>query len=234
MANEENNFENDSVGRLLGSLKRVDAPGDFDVRVRARVAAGRPSAGSAWLPMAARLAAGFVVLLVVGYVGFRAFGPAAVDQQPVASAPVVVDPMPVQKDRDPAGPAVISPSKEETVSLDPVRSPEARSRENDLVAKRPVVRTVSSTRGGGSRVMAGGIPTVITAPNATGHFTKETLSALGIDAANTGSAWTVGEVKQNSRAARSGLKAGDVIESVKGTSVRVRRGGNSVEIDLKP
>jgi len=41
-------------------------------------------------------------------------------------------------------------------------------------------------------------------------------------------------VKQNSRAERSGLKAGDVIEAVKGNTVRVRRGGKVVSVKLKP
>ena len=35
--------ENDKVARLLGSLKRVDAPANFEKRVRARISeAGRP------------------------------------------------------------------------------------------------------------------------------------------------------------------------------------------------
>ncbi len=45
MANKENIYnapENDEIHRLLGTLKRVEAPKDFDFHVRARIAKSRP------------------------------------------------------------------------------------------------------------------------------------------------------------------------------------------------
>jgi membrane-associated protease RseP (regulator of RpoE activity) len=233
--NKNDNFENDGISRLLGSLKRVDAPGDFDFRVKARIAAGRLASGATWLPMTTRVAAALLVILVVGYVGFRVFRSPAIDQAPVASVPVVADQALVQRDEDQGKRAVISASNDQTNGPMAVKPPETSApREADFAVKRPVIRTVSSTRGGGSRDSALGITHVISAPDRTRHLTKETLSGLGIDANNTGSGWIVGEVKPNSRAERSGLKAGDVIESVKNKSVRVRRDGKIVQIELKP
>lgn len=61
------------------------------------------------------------------------------------------------------------------------------------------------------------------------------LSAIGAETTQSGKAWTVGEVKQNSVADRSGVKSGDVvIKIVPGKFVRVRRDGKIVEIPLKP
>ena len=70
MSNEEQkNFdlENDPVRSLLGGLKRVEAPGDFDFRVKARIASGRPAGRpSSWLPALAKLSVPLAVLLLIG------------------------------------------------------------------------------------------------------------------------------------------------------------------------
>ena len=87
MANKNNNFENDDVSRLLDSLRRADAPGDFDFRVRARVAAGRPASRSTLLATTARVTAALLVILVVGYAGFRSFRSPAIDQAVVPAVP---------------------------------------------------------------------------------------------------------------------------------------------------
>jgi S1-C subfamily serine protease len=78
--------------------------------------------------------------------------------------------------------------------------------------------------------------------------TKDALSSMGVDANYAGLSWTVGGVRQNSPAERSGLKAGDVIEAVNerplaektafeskfsGKTVRVRRDGKVIRIQLK-
>jgi membrane-associated protease RseP (regulator of RpoE activity) len=75
---------------------------------------------------------------------------------------------------------------------------------------------------------------------------KDVLSTKGAD---VGSGWTLGNVKKGSSAERSGLKPGDVVEAIDdkpvsdkssangkfaGRSVRVRRDGKTVRIDLKP
>ena len=67
-------FENERVSNLLGSLTRVEAPGDFDFHVRSRIAKGRPVDRKAvLLPGWVRFAVPLVLLLFVGgYFGFRA------------------------------------------------------------------------------------------------------------------------------------------------------------------
>jgi hypothetical protein len=82
----------------------------------------------------------------------------------------------------------------------------------------------------------------------SGISVKDTLETLGVDAAYSNLSWEVRGVKQNSTAERSGLKTGDVIEAIDnqnltenttfrdkfgGKTVRVRRDGKSVQVDLR-
>src|SRR5436190_4917257 len=91
MANEEKNFENDEINHLLGSLKRVDAPGDFEFRVRARIAAGRPAVRATLLPSFGKAAAMMLLLAAVaGYFGFRSYRSPVVETS-VISVPALND-----------------------------------------------------------------------------------------------------------------------------------------------
>lgn len=237
MANEENNFENDEIAGVLNALKRVDAPVDFDFRVRSRIAAGRAAVRPTWLPALGKATAMMIlVAAVAGYFGFLSYRSPAVEQASVISILPRNDEALVPRDEIRNDRAVIPPSEEHTSEPVAVRPPDAVAlRGPEIAGKRPITRTVSSTRGGGSRVDASKITNVITAPDRTQPLSaKDVLSGLGIDANNSGSSWTIGEVTKNSRAERSGLKTGDVIESVKNKTVRVRRGGKVIQIELKP
>ena len=49
--------DNENVSRLLSAMKRIEAPNDFDFKVRSRIAAGRPAARPAFgIPAAIRYA----------------------------------------------------------------------------------------------------------------------------------------------------------------------------------
>ena len=232
MANEENDFENDEINHLLGSLKRVDAPGDFDFHVRARIATGRPAVGAKWLPAFGKAAAMVLLLAAVGgYFGFRSYRSPVVETS-VISVPALNDETVPPKDEVASDREAIPPVKEQTPGQ--VRPPETVAQTAPQVASNRLVSRTGSNIRGGSRDMTQRIANVISDPASTPRLSKDNLSALGVDASEGGSGWTVGEVKQNSRAERSGLKAGDVIEAVKGNTVRVRRGGKVVSVKLKP
>src|SRR4030095_11393406 len=96
MRNTDDNIQNSNeerVSHLLGSLKRVDAPGDFGFRVKARIASASPTVGrGSWLPASAAVAAPLgLVLAVGGYFALTSYYmPATV------SPPVVADVKPAE------------------------------------------------------------------------------------------------------------------------------------------
>ena len=242
------------VAAMLGSLNRVDAPGDFDMRVRARIAQGKPSqAGSAWMPVFLRIAAPALLLAVIGgYFGYSALYrqgnvgvPEVVDSTPV-SAPVAALETETPTISGPAGETTavkpLAGSDDLVVTLDkkanaankkPNRpgggSLESALRETNSIVPRNVETTVNSTA---------------TVPAST-LSVREVFGAMGIRASYSGSGWRVSSV--SGRAAAAGLKAGDIIESVNGQpvvgnavfdanfsgrSLRVKRDGASIHITL--
>jgi membrane-associated protease RseP (regulator of RpoE activity) len=238
------------ISDMLGSLKRVGAPGDFGFKVRARIAGRRPSgARRSWLPASAAVAAPLgLVLAVGGYFTLTTFyspsnvqGPATAELAPAALPPAEIAERPVL-----AGQPVFEVPPDTLLTS---ASPELEPRMADLRTVDPTVKKTMSAKkmvpanGGGSLDTTLGIPHEVNVSLSA----KDVLSDIGVDANLSGSSWTVGTVRQNSAAARSGLKAGDVIEAVNdkplsgaasfpgkfvGHSVRVRRDGKVVQIPL--
>src|SRR5688572_11070442 len=91
-------YDNDPVSQLLSSLKRVEAPGDFEFRVKAGIAKRNSIGGRyAWLPVTWKVAAPMGLLLVLGgYFGIGSLYPPVGDAtlvsevRPIDSAPLTV------------------------------------------------------------------------------------------------------------------------------------------------
>jgi len=220
-------FENDSVSKLLGGLKRVEAPGDFDFRVKARIALRRSGKTSAsWMPASVRVVVPAGVLVLVGaYFGFNALfsGPPAAQQTSIAGAPPIsVAPV----NNAPPQEVAAVPSSETAVAPPVVKTPGASRKTNDSQPEKPISRPGRSTKDSGGRSLDTALSIVRTL--------SSNLSQLGIGVSYVGSSRVVTSVKQGSIAERSGLKTGDVIEAVTEKSLRVRRDGKSMQIDLKP
>jgi len=246
------------ISGLLGSLKRVEAPGDFGFRVRARIASARPSTGrGSWLPASAAVAAPLGLVLAVGgyFTMTTIYSPATVSPPAVADLrPAELPPLDVI-DRN-----FVGESAPDVAALGPgtEQSPmvvQPREIDRAIVARPSVKRTgshlPSSDPGGGSEVLASGIVNEIPPKGSNNGRNpadpaRDVLSTMGAD---VGSGWTLGNVKKGSSAERSGLKAGDVVEAINdkpvsdktsfngkfaGKSIRVRRDGKTVRIDLKP
>jgi len=248
------------ISGLLASLKRVEAPGDFGFRVKARIASARPSTGrGSWLPASVAVAAPLGLVLAVGgyFTLTTVYSPATV------SPPAVADLRPAELPsqdviaREIAMESDASAPRVESENVEPANPMVQRPAAIDSgMVLRPSVRRTSShapslSPGGGSKDFTSGIGTEIPpkGPNVVSNGSipaRDVLSTKGVD---VGSGWTLGNVKKGSSAERSGLKAGDVVEAiddkpvsdktsfngkVAGKSVRVRRDGKTVRIDLKP
>ena len=242
MSNEDLQ-NNEPVSRLLGELKHVKAPSDFDFGVRARIAAGRPVEKGGfripiWLSYGAPLA---LMLAVGGYFGLNSFY--SVND---ASVPVAVNENPN------IAPPIPAPSVEVAVAT-PITKPE-----DQVVAKKPVavsnsaVATVKkpvakekNTSGGSIDLASREGRRIHRVPQIPA---KTVLSLIGAKGGFDEDGWRVESTAPNSLAERSQIKTGDVIESVNGQAVndktsfrsttslktvRVRRDGKSVDIVIK-
>lgn len=244
----------EKVAAMLGTLKRVDAPADFDFRVRARIAQGRPAeARVSWFPSFARVAAPAVMLAAVGgYFGYNALHdtgtvnvPVVADSGPVAPAPVAVQ---TSNEVAPAPAATtevagkLPVNTEETVAAAPKKDTTIAVKKPDTPEGGSVDLALRETNRPGSVVNTGNSSPVI--PTST-LSVREVFSAMGIRASFSGTGWRVSST--SGRAAAAGLKTGDIIETVNGKAVgantvfdekfsgstlRVKRDGATIQLSL--
>ncbi len=263
MVNEELNRDERAIADMLGALPKVAATNDFDFRVKARIAEGRPArSGFSRLVRSLRFAVPLVLLLVVGgYVGFRSLGTSTGDVNMVGEmrsanatpvAELVTTPdlrQPAKEVRSEADAVKPKESAPQIASIasDPVISPPVAnnsrggSLDGGLATSRPIY-----PRGVDPNAKTPVIPKEFDQPGKV--LAKDVMNLLGLDVVYTESGWKVESVKQNSAAQRAGLKSGDLVEAINALpvndktsfngrfttkSVRVKREDKNVEFNLQ-
>jgi hypothetical protein len=244
------------ISDLLGGLKRVDAPANFEFRLKSRIANTRPEDLRPRLIPVLGYAAPLVLVLIVGTY-LVVTGVYTVDQnsvadveqaQPVAdlTESTLPNPAPVAENEQPApNNELQAASREETTVGNTERISDT--------PKVPKKVSRSDDDPGGSFDTGLGSPKVILpkslSPNEPARISiREILSTIGVQAAFDGGSIKVSSVVENNRAGRSGIEAGDILETINGrpvtgatmfdspftaTSVGVRRGGKSIQITLR-
>jgi len=252
---------NERIGEMIAGLRRVEAPGDFDFGVRARIAQGRPSTvlGS-WLPASVKLALPLALVLVIGgYVGFNAiYSPGNINVPVVADGqPSIAQPVAVSESQPVAAEPVV-----ERAEVRPEQT-EVRPTTNQPVRETAAPEIESSQPEGGSVDFGATVPrkiyprgfdpnvrvTANSRPVERSLGARDIFNIIGIDASYSDGGWKVRSVSAGNLAGRSGVRAGDVIEAVNGqvlgentafgstfsgSSVRVRRDGAILTINLRP
>ena len=236
--------EDAQVREMLTGLKRVEAPKDFDFRLKARIAAAKPAdfAAPRLFPIfryAAPLGLAIIVLGVLVFNGLYSF-----DNQTVPTIAENFAPKQEKKEDSQVSslPAEQIRPIENTVQNTIVEDSAERGvqtlpKDSTLAANLQKPKTknrVAENNGGGSKVDAvsnsrvilpkGLTPnTNIEKPqetlNQTSFSVKDVLSPLGIEAVYEENKWKVQSVKQNSLAERSGVKVNDVIEAIDENSI---------------
>lgn len=266
MVNRANNtdleFEDTELADLLGALPQVSAPNDFEFRVSARIASARSAAKPRGLFGALRIAVPAAALLAVTATALF-LNPYWGTTEPVSTpAEVAVAERPAEN------PASI-PQRETTdippttfASNGPALEPAKRMPLNDQLASArssgpsnddPAGTSFVESGTQGEKIYPRGInPNVDsqpTSPNArqAGIAIRDVLSQLGISFTPTANGLRINSIAANSLAARSGLNAGDVIESLNGQRVLadtmlygaftarrivVHRDGKTIELSL--
>jgi hypothetical protein len=251
MNSDEENLNHDEhrVAELISTLKHVDAPANFNTRVRARIAGRREvKPRRSMVPVFAGVVT-LALLAVVGYLGVRSLN-IPVNPQSTETANTRA-PSPAVNDSDqhaltaptPSTPAgngqalgTTTPARKRAEPVQRGGSIDEASKDDPKLNGRnldPAQRKSGDT----SVVGSGQVPISVM------------FDALGVHANWNGSGWQVESVREKSVAERGGVRAGDVIESIDGKAVgektnfndniigrslRVRRGGSSVEIPFKP
>ncbi|MBX7053728.1 MAG: hypothetical protein K1X36_02150 [Pyrinomonadaceae bacterium] len=220
------------VAEMLGSLKRVEAPGDFDARVRARIAQGRPSSSNpTWLPQWVRFAVPLALVAAVG--GYFAID--RYSRTTVGTTNEIVRSESAQPSPAAQPPAVKTATAANTISP-PTTEDEnptvAASRETATGRRQTAPKPGADTdpNGGGSfveavrpgkRLLPRGIDPNAPQPGRPGDFdpnakiaVTEVLTVIGVRANYSGSKWTVESVVDHSAAGDAGIKPGDVIDTI--------------------
>jgi hypothetical protein len=223
-------FDDNEVSRALSGLKRVDAPKDFDFKVKARIAQAQPTGFKTGLPLWVKAAAPVGLLIAVGgYIGLQysyqtadAVAPtvAVVDTAPIAVAAEVKDPIDVVKPTVEPAPAGTRRTDGTTI---------ARTRKP--ASTKPFGRSIDQ------------------AVRISKQLELKDI-ALGDALSDAGIAGTFdnGTIKVGSSNAKTGVQGGDVIEAVNGKPVasgstikgriagktlRIRRAGKLIDVVVK-
>jgi len=237
------------VAELIGTLKHVEAPGNFDARVRARIAQRRDEKPRrSMLPIFAGVVT-LALLAFVGYLGLRSSGTPTTSRPSEVANTQVSAPAAGNSMQPAAAPSPNAPSSNGQTVAATTQSKDKKPSNNapqggsiDEASKddrKLTGRTFDTTqrRGTDTSVGSGQIPVSMV------------VEAVGVHASWIGSGWRVDNVRPNSVAERGGVRTGDIIESMDGKSVgekttfndsvvgkslRVRREGATVEIPFKP
>lgn len=230
MGEKKYNFKDDqSVADLLGSLPRVEAPANFDARVRSQIAEGRPASRTAWLiPSVAAVSLCSIVLAAVAFVYLSTSDPQLADVAQPENVPVAESESPnpqfAMTREDESANVIKQPGVSETPA------PEIVAEKGGSPVRSP--KTSDSNEGGGSYrtglaetkapIVPIGMPTPGATPEANvrppGPINKvsarEVLQLIGLNAEFRNDGWHVKKVAENSLAGRSGVRDGDVIEAI--------------------
>ncbi len=246
---------------LLTGLPRVSAPADFDVRVRARIANGKPKQKVGFrLPAAVAYGVGLGVVLVA----FSLFGIVWMYSGKADGVPAVAAVDHSNQTEDPSNDVISkdppTPVSDNTIvaARTPVpsateRLPATEDKPGVRAAQTPEIRPDSARKKARMIYPAGIDPSLKASPmtNAADRGkpiqVKELLSFLGVGASFADGGWRIDSISANSTAGRVGLKAGDVITAINdqainentafagsftGKSLQIRRDGQKITVDL--
>jgi hypothetical protein len=245
--------DDEKVRQMLGDLKRVDAPKDFDFRLKARIAASGGKDFEPRLFPALRIAAPLALVLAV-LAFFVVSGIYSVDNNSVPQIAGGDIPIPnINKDKPREEFVAVSNSQPENSEQNSGETDKPKDQElaaNPDKLKKDAAQ--AENNGGGSRDSTATEPNVVL-PGGFGSKTslkvKAVLQIMGIEAVFSNKKWKVESVAPNSRAMRAGVKTGDTIEAINdvklpaetiningpfvGNSLTVVRGSEKIAINLQ-
>ncbi len=245
--------EDEKIRQMLGGLKKVEAPKDFDFRLKARIAAANPKDFQPRSFPALRIAAPLGLGLVV-FAFFVVAGLFSVNDESVPQ--VALDPTPNAE-------RITDQPSENSLAAVIVNSDRASAENFGRESKPNALPKTNAPISDASRDSAVTAPNKFNPPgldpnksiekpndfmNLQPLAVKEMLSFLGIEANLSRGGWRVQSVTQNSVAERADVKPNDVIKAIddtkiasetvqkssfEGKKLTVLRDGKTIEIALQ-
>ncbi len=218
------------ISAMLTGLKRVEAPKNFDLHLKARIANARPSAyrRSSLLPilkyavpLGLFLVVGAMVLAVSSYNSWEA--PTVIVQAPEA-VPAPQPSVAVKMPDVPAPSSVAGAEPREEPREPAVEIPRLASAEPKRVTTRREGRSVDFTSATEDPISSNSAlkavkvaPTPITPRGMLKPMTIDAaLDVIGVEADFAGGLWNVKAVKSNGIADQIGVKPGDKLKAIEG------------------
>lgn len=247
----------EKISQLLSAMPRVEAPGDFGFQVKARIAKGQPATGRPlWLPTAIKAAVPLgLVLAIGGYVGITSLyvnnAPAGQQAFVEPVRPGLEQSVPAAAAPEPVAPVVAAavPRETEVVPARTTREVAVKAELKRAVNRKPIADKDSGDLDIALRgTQSPSLPKdTESKPDVAikGTPAGEVLTRLGVNALFGEGGWKADSVSPNTAAAKAGVKAGDIIESVDdqdladlgsvakpavGKKLKVKRDGKSIEI----
>jgi hypothetical protein len=226
--------DDERVASILGALKRVEAPADFDLRLKGRIARGAPAISSAftpWIRFAAVPGALGVLALFLMFSGVFTFNsnsvPPVADLSQGKQETIAPQPIPTVETRMVAPPII--EDTEEVADVKETVPVQAMSR----TTRKPI----NSQSRGGSVLRTQRETNIIINPPGINPGTINTnqrprgfesgaisirgvLSAFGVDVEQAAEGWKVKAVSANSAGERSGIQTADLVEMVGDQTVK--------------
>ena len=257
------------IWRMIDGLKPVDAPNDFDFRVKARIAQGKPSDFKAprFQPILRYVLPLSVVVALLSLFAYNSayFSDAPQMAQQTIETPKINSTLPMNiaannqmafAPPENQGKVILTPLVTDEKSLVPIDRKSLNESPKPIeIAASPsnrIVRTpktkVDKTSGGSNDLSTKASPILypkginpsrpptVVAPNIETPKPandEQLLSFFGIETVVEKGKRIVKNLQENNVGARSGVKVGDVIETVKQNSITVTRGTEKVEISLQ-
>jgi len=245
LENEFLNSDERKIAGMLGNLKRVGAPKDFDHRLKARIANAKPASyrPSAFFPVLRYVMPLGLLLLVGGALMWN--GGINIDNDSVPSVaetiqpfvpPVEVPPEPNNTSPAEIGTAAIIPqvvdSSRPRIEQAAIRNGKAFSRKIERISVTSRTTSVDlALKQAPKTILPRGFDPEATTINNTvpgseipRQFTAgEVLSTIGVESKFQNKGWKVGSVAKGSLADSSGIKPGDSIEAMDGEALGDRK-----------
>lgn len=232
----------EKVQAMLSALPRIEPPGDFEVRVRSRIAAERvpPRAGGPLLW--AKLAVPALAAVALAAVFFGGLSRENAPERAQEAVPAVETQPLNEPSDDPTEQMATQLPQEDEIKENEVAetaTPTVASRNSRRerpsrvpAGRRAAVAAPENTEEGGafeeagragSRILPRGLesideprPDAAVPPAQTAVKVADLLSVLGIDAERSSTGWKARSIREGSVAQKSGVQPGDVIEAIDG------------------